>query len=563
MSASPTWDGKPDMEDSTQETKLTEQATHETAPENAEATLKSPAETRIAPKKKATISSSPPTTRITTNPRETGGQQTKKRRGMTLTQSLSSMLQPERRIEEPTLRESLWAIVRCSYLNVMLVFIPISWALNFALPHTMENRDTLIFSVSLLLVTFLAIIPLAKLLGWATEELSLRVGQTLAGLMNATLGNAVELIVAIIALVKCELRLVQSSLVGSILSNLLLVLGMCFFAGGLKYQEQGFGVGAVQLNSSLLLISVIAVLLPAAFHFVAGGQISDDKEGREILAVSRGTAIILLIIYFGYLLFQLWSHAQMFDDDSPDNVKSTEFAYRKKRREAKAKKAAEKKSNESLNMITDSPMHSEPTDLHDGSAITTSREHTFGTTISRPSASVRGSAPIPVPTRDIEAASTVSEVETPAVLAWVALVLLVVVTALVGVTAEFLVDSIQGVTSQGGIQVEFVGIILLPIVGNAAEHVTAVTVSVKDKLNLSLSVAAGSSLQIALFVIPVIVTLGWILDKPMTLLFDPYESIVLFFSVLVVNYVVQDGKSNWLEGFLLMSEFIHRSTTPT
>ncbi|KAJ3557110.1 hypothetical protein NP233_g11826 [Leucocoprinus birnbaumii] len=192
MSASPTWDGKPDMEDSTQETKVTEQTAHETAQEDAEATPKSPTKTRIAPKKKTTISSAPPMTRITTNPRETGDQQTKKRRGMTLTQSLSSMLQPDRRIEEPTLRESLWAIVRCSYLNVMLVFIPISWALHFALPHTMENRDTLIFVFS-----FLAIIPLAKLLGWATEELSLRVGQTLAGLMNATLGNAVELIVAV------------------------------------------------------------------------------------------------------------------------------------------------------------------------------------------------------------------------------------------------------------------------------------------------------------------------------------------------------------------------------
>ncbi|KIK12978.1 hypothetical protein PISMIDRAFT_119876, partial [Pisolithus microcarpus 441] len=116
------------------------------------------------------------------------------------------------------------------------------------------------------------------------------------------------------------------------------------------------------------------------------------------------------------------------------------------------------------------------------------------------------------------------------------------------------VDSINGLTSGGAISTEFVGVILLPIVGNAAEHVTAVTVSVKDKLTLSLGVAVGSSIQIALFVIPFTVTLGWILGKPLTLMFDPLESIVMFLAVLTVNYVVQDGKSNWLEGMLLMSK---------
>jgi len=127
---------------------------------------------------------------------------------------------------------------------------------------------------------------------------------------------------------------------------------------------------------------------------------------------------------------------------------------------------------------------------------------------------------------------------------------------LVAVTAEFLVDSINGLTASGAISQEFVGVILLPIVGNAAEHVTAVTVSVKDKLTLSLGVAVGSSIQIALFVIPFIITLAWILGKPLTLLFDPLQSIVLFLSVLTVNYIVQDGKSNWLEGMILMCLYL-------
>jgi len=132
---------------------------------------------------------------------------------------------------------------------------------------------------------------------------------------------------------------------------------------------------------------------------------------------------------------------------------------------------------------------------------------------------------------------------------------------LVAVTAEWLVDSISGLTAGGRINKEFVGVILLPIVGNAAEHVTAVTVSVKDKLTLSLGVAVGSSIQIALFVVPFIVILAWMMGKPLTLLFDPYESVALFLSVLTVNYVVQDGKSNWLEGFILMGLYLILAVT--
>ncbi len=151
----------------------------------------------------------------------------------------------------------MMAIIKASWLNVLLVFIPVSWALHFA-----GTSDTVVFVMS-----FLAIIPLAKLLGFGTEELSLRVGQTIGGLLNATLGNVVELIVAILALVKCELQIVQSSLLGSILSNVLLVLGMCFFAGGLRFSEQSFGDAGAQINSSLLLISVIGRRM-RFFHFM-------------------------------------------------------------------------------------------------------------------------------------------------------------------------------------------------------------------------------------------------------------------------------------------------------
>ncbi|THH12715.1 hypothetical protein EW146_g7433 [Bondarzewia mesenterica] len=416
--------------------------------------------------------------------------------------------------DAPSVWKSLRAILTASWLNILLVCIPIAWAFHFA-----KMSDTLIFVFS-----FLSIIPLAKLLAFATDELSLRVGQTLAGLLNATLGNAVELIVAIIALTQCKLRIVQSSppstdsgmavgtgaqqvlqpcdpeiVVGSILSNLLLVLGMCFFAGGMRFSEQGFALSATQLNSSLLTLSVIGVLLPAAFHMAVTPDNSSEtdpltnaQEGGDILKISHGVAIVLLFIYGSYLVFQLFSHKDLYDDHHPDVQKSIKYNRHPEKNQ----------------------------------------------------------------TNDPEAAPEEEEEETPMMSVSMTIALLVVVTVIVAVTAEFLVDSIDGLTAQGHISEEFVGLILLPIVGNAAEHVTAVSVSVKDKLTLSLGVAVGSSIQIALFVLPFIVTLGWMMGKPLTLLFDPFESIVLFLSVLTVNYVVQDGKSNWLEGMILMCLYV-------
>ncbi|KAL1937456.1 hypothetical protein VTO73DRAFT_13179 [Trametes versicolor] len=434
---------------------------------------------------------------------------------------IRTLTMPEKRIgNAPPILQQIKAIILMSWLNVLLVCIPVSWALHFALPDTNSN-DTIIF-----IFAFLAIIPLAKLLAFATDELSMRVGQTLAGLLNATLGNAVELIVAIIALIKCELQIVQSSLIGSILSNLLLVLGMCFFAGGTRFSEQGFGISVTQLNSTLLMMSVIALLIPAAFHFTAGEQIEDPKEAKDILSVSHGTSIILLFIYGSYLVFQLFSHKALYDERHMDVFRSTRYAPREKKTNGEAASEANG-SSIPLNGLTSSP------------AASVSGDHDIEATTAAPSVVVEE-----------------EEEEVPQMSVPMTIGLLAVVTVCVAVTAEFLVDSINGIVSTGNINREFIGLILLPIVGNAAEHVTAVTVSVKDKLTLSLGVAVGSSIQIALFVIPFIVTLAWIMGKPLSLLFDPFESVVLFLSVIVVNYVVQDGKSNWLEGLILMSLYV-------
>jgi len=304
---------------------------------------------------------------------------------------------------------------------------------------------------------------------------------------------------------------------------------MCFFAGGTRFSEQGFGISAVQLNSSLLTLSVIGVLLPAAFHNAVesngSNPLTSSQEGHDILSISHGVAIILLFIYVCYLVFQLFSHKNLYEDHHGSVQQSVHYHPDIAKKFPFHRKA-------SAARLQPNPAPSPPPQPNDATDAENTRRDV----------------------RSVEAGPIEEdeEEEKPQMDLRTTIALLVFITVVVAVTAEFLVSSIDGLTEGGNISKGFVGLILLPIVGNAAEHVTAVTVSVKDKLTLSLGVAVGSSIQIALFVIPFIVTLGWILGKPLTLLFDPFESIVLFLSVLTVNYVVQDGKSNWLEGMILM-----------
>ncbi|ORX36920.1 Sodium/calcium exchanger protein-domain-containing protein [Kockovaella imperatae] len=448
----------------------------------------------------------------------------------------TGLLTPDRKIgKAPTYGQSIKAAVTSSWLNILLVFIPIGWALHFVKSGGNDKiSDTAVFCT-----TFIAIIPLAGLLGFATEEAALRMGQTLGGLLNATLGNAVELIVAILALIKCELSVVQSSLVGSILSNILLVLGMCFFAGGVRFSEQAIKSTAAQLNSSLLLIAVIAVLIPSAFHFSItttnngeGYSLTDDTERTDLLAMSHGVAVLLLVLYLGYLTFQMWTHAHFYSDEPVSQ--STTYPPEVTNIGEKLHLPHRKKKHDEENPIS-------PTD-----SSSTSRED-------HPNAAVAQSEAIQETDPQVRHGEDDEEEQQPEMNIVVTIAVMVLDTVLVGVTAEFLVDSINGlVASNPSLSAEWVGLILLPIVGNAAEHFTAVSVSVKDKLDLSISVAVGSSIQIALFVIPVIELLAWCISKPLTLLFDPFESVVLFLSVLIVNQTLSDGRSNWMEGLVLM-----------
>lgn len=366
-----------------------------------------------------------------------------------------------------------------------------------------SSGNTSITDTAIFCTAFIAIIPLAGLLGFATEEASLRLGQTLGGLLNATLGNVVELLVAILALIKCELAVVQSSLVGSILSNLLLVLGCCFFAGGIRYSEQSMKSTAGQLNMSLLLISVIAVLIPSAFHFAFNSTNNATEEGtkeaitgveaKDLLNMSHGVSIILLFIYIAFTIFSMWTHSHLYEDEevtgsTRHRAEITGAPGRLKRKLRMSRRRHRKNDEE-----------------------TTTR----GSGEREPKNGIEGDE-----TRSNHTDESDDE-EIPQMNMPMTLLVMLIVAAVVGVTAEFLVDSIDGmVESNPALSREWVGLILLPIVGNAAEHFTAVSVSVKDKLDLSISVAVGSSIQVALFVIPVIELLAWTIGKPMTLLFD-------------------------------------------
>lgn len=309
----------------------------------------------------------------------------------------------------------------------------------------------------------------------------------------------------------------QTSLIGSMLSNLLLVMGMCFFFGGFNRIEQAFNITVAQTASSLLFLAVSSLILPTAFH-----QFSQAGDAG-IKQISRATSVLLLLVYACYILFQLKTHAVMYNAPSEKNEKREMKGAKKTGRKMKemAKGTFRRKS------VSDASILESPTESK--SAKKNDQEDE-------------------------------GEPE-PQLSLLVAIFTLAGSTVLVALNAEYLVDSINAITCSGtGISKTFVGLILLPIVGNAAEHATAVTVAVKDKMDLAIGVAIGSSMQIALLVLPFTVVLGWIIgnektDK-MTLYFDGFQIAILFVAVLLVNYLLQDGKSHWLEGVLLQILYI-------
>ncbi|KAI2469980.1 Calcium/proton exchanger [Annulohypoxylon bovei var. microspora] len=403
-----------------------------------------------------------------------------------------------------TVRNQIQRVLFGSPINILVLAAPAGIALHF-----MNFDGRVVFGVN-----FVAIVPLAAMLSNATEEIAMRTGEVLGGLINASFGNAVELIVAIIALTQNKIKVVQTSLVGSILSNLLLVLGFCFFCGGINRKEQFFNTTVAQTAASLLALAVGSLIIPTIF-----AHTDDLNSGSIVLSanavpdLSHGVAIILLIVYASYLFFQMKTHVSMFNEQS----------------QKVAGKPIFKKS------------------LPEGAIASGIARAGAGAALDIRSEDGEQNKMMVNPKGEEE-----EEEEGPQLSFTVAFATLIGATTIIALCAEGMVSGIEAITDSGAVSEEFVGLILLPIVGNACEHATAVTVAIKDKMDLAIGVAIGSSMQVALLLIPLLVIIGWGMgNQDMTLAFDTFQVIVLFVSVLLVNYLIGDGKSHWLEGLIL------------
>jgi Ca2+:H+ antiporter len=338
-------------------------------------------------------------------------------------------------------------------MNWMLLLIPISIGLEYA-----EADPLYIFAASAG-----GIIPLAGWMGRSTEWISEHLGPGIGGLLNATFGNAAELIIAVMALRAGLYDVVKASITGSIIGNILLVLGLAIVAGGAKYRELVFNRTAASLSSTLLALSAIALIVPALFHRLAQGAGRAPAERTLSLEI----AVILAVTYVLSLIFSLRTHKHLYvgPEDSEDAL----------------------------------GMHHVPL--------------------------------------------------------WRATAILVVATVFVAILSEMLVGTVEHAAQRLGMSDVFVGVFLLAIIGNAAEHSTAVLMAMKNKMDLSINIAVGSSLQVALLVAPVLVFISYAFGRPMDLVFTTFEIVAVALSAGIVNLIALDGESNWMEGVLLLAVY--------
>jgi Ca2+:H+ antiporter len=343
-------------------------------------------------------------------------------------------------------------------LDWLLIFLPLTLLLEYA----WHASPTLIF-----VSACLSILPLAGWLGHATEHLAHRAGEGVGGLLNATFGNAAELIIAIMALRDGLVDIVKASLTGSIIGNILLVMGASILAGGLKHQTQEFNPRNARVQATLLTLAAIGLVMPAAFHHL-GGPAALRREGSLSVEIS----IVLLVTYFLGLLFSLHTHKRLLAPAGASGEGGDEAGH---------------------------------------AAWNTAR-----------SLGVLGAA-----------------------------------TALIAWISEILVGSVQHAAESFGMTSLFVGVIVVAVVGNAAEHSSAITVAMKNRMDLSMGIAVGSSLQIALFVAPLLVLLSYAIGpRPMDLVFTPMEVLAVGLAVLITEQIAGDGESHWLEGVQLLAVYV-------
>jgi Ca2+:H+ antiporter len=350
-------------------------------------------------------------------------------------------------------------------LNLLLVFVPLA-----VVGEQLHWGGAVVFAFAAL-----AIVPLAGLMGHATEEIAERLGAGIGGLLNATFGNAAELIIALIALSHGYHDVVKASLTGSIIGNVLLVLGISLVAGGFRRDRQTFDRAAAAVSSTLLALAVVGLVVPAVFHMigtraVAHGAIAPDREASIETGLSLEIACVLFVVYFLSLWFSLKTHRHLYTGGE-----------------------------------------------------TPAADH--------PAASRRRMGR--------------------------AVLKLLVATAFVAWMSELLVGAVEEASRALGLTQVFVGVIVVAIIGNAAEHSTAVMMALKNRMDLALNIAIGSSIQIALFVAPLLLFASYFMPHgPLDLRFTPFEVLAVGISVGVVNLVAQDGESNWLEGVLLLAVYV-------
>ncbi|KAJ5116715.1 Sodium/calcium exchanger membrane region [Penicillium angulare] len=449
---------------------------------------------------------------------------------------------------------------KCKDLITSKNLISIPFAL-VAIFVSLSNISPLVIFIG----NLIAIVPLSITLTLATEQLSQELGETAGALLNITVGNLAELIIFVTALMKDNIRVVQASLLGSILVNLLLVLGSAIIAGGLKSADLTYNSDLTHAFIGLLNLTVSCLMIPTAFY----GSVKSVKSADDMsLNFSRGVSVILLCIYFLYLFFQFRSHAHLFRSSTVPLQVNKLASHRPSRRSSydqmfidiESQSDTESESESLIGKSTDqpemqqiqSPGPSSPmNDIRPDSAVplgdidTTPRTHTH--TRHRSWHAARAETTDETDTHHCKYMSLANRIT--------AIVLLVASTALIAICAEFFASSFEILNEKGVLGESFVGLIVIPVAGNVAENVTAVIVASKNQLDLAISVALGSAIQIGLLVAPVIVLAAWALDKPMTLHFDRFGMVTLVGSALLVSFLVLKGKTNYLEGAILCACF--------
>jgi len=387
-------------------------------------------------------------------------------------------------------------------MNIMIILMPLAW-----IAKSQHWGDTTVFLLSLG-----SMLPLASLMGEFTEDLAAHTGPTVGGLLNATFGNAVEMILVVQSLREGLIQVTKGTLLGSILANELLVLGMAFLFGGLfrdgafspNHRQQTFASQGAMVQAQLLLFSAFGIAMPTMFSK------AQHVSPQHSLATARIGSIFTLIGYLIFLAFQLFTHDKlMLGDDSEDKVAKLMKQHKELQRTVKALEGEIQSEN----------LSAQPPAM---------KEHSLQES---------------------------EEEEEPRVSAALATFMLFVATMLVCFTSECLVHAIEGFTAECGFSKTFVGVVLLPIAGNACEHATAIIVAMKDKVTLSIGIALGSTIQVSLLVVPFSVLVGWLLDQPMDLYFQRVNSWALVLSALLVICVLVTGKSNWMNGAVLIAAY--------